>query len=215
MQVEELLASARAWIFDFDGTLVDSNAIKARAFDHCFEGLTRGREEALAYCYANPHSTRSEKFRHVYEKILRVPYAPEMERDMHRRFEDATTQQIIEAPVIPGAEEFLVKGRVGRLCGLLSSTPQEILARILECRRWDRLFDVVRGAPVKKGLWLVAFQIERGLKPEQVIYFGDQPEDADSASAAGCGFVGLRNPLLRGRGMVTWEDFTDAAQRIS
>ena len=214
MRVEDLLASARAWIFDFDGTLVDSNSIKASAFALCFEGLTRGREEALAYCYANPHVTRSEKFRHVVEKILRAPYTLEVEKDLHRRFEAATTRQIIEAPAIPGAEAFLLKGRSGRLCGILSSTPQEILAQLLEFRGWDRLFDVVQGAPVRKAGWLSAFQAERGFKPEEVLYFGDQPEDADAASEAGCGFIGLRNPLLRSRGVAYWKDFTDE-ERVS
>lgn len=209
LSVKEALDSARAWIFDFDGTLVDSNPIKRRAFEICLEDLPRGRKEALVFCFANPHITRGEKFRHVYEKILGEPYTPQVERELHRRYEEATTRQVTEAPSIPGAEAFLAAGRSKHLCGILSTTPHEILTRILEQRGWGGRFDVVRGAPVLKGPWLKSFQAERGLRPEELLYFGDQPEDAQAAKSADCLFIGLRNPLLRGRGIAFWDDFEE------
>lgn len=48
--VAELIREARALVFDFDGTLVDSNAIKRRAFERCFSEFPDRLEEIMRYC---------------------------------------------------------------------------------------------------------------------------------------------------------------------
>jgi phosphoglycolate phosphatase-like HAD superfamily hydrolase len=49
-------------VFDFDGTLVDSNPIKWQAFAQMFAEVRERRDEILAYCYGNPRIARGEKF---------------------------------------------------------------------------------------------------------------------------------------------------------
>lgn len=181
-------------VFDFDGTLVDSVGIKLRAFDRCFEKFPAQRERIRAYCHGNNHTPRWEKFRHVYEKILNLPYTPEIERELHQTFERETTRQIADAPALPGAEEFLDSVRGDYLTALLSSTPHQILLQILDGRGWAGRFDEVQGAPVNKAAWLKDLR-SKGFEPRQVLFFGDTPEDAASAAEAGCGFVNV--PELR------------------
>lgn len=194
-------------MFDFDGTLVDSNGIKRRAFESCFRDLKRRRREVIAYCVDHPHLTRTEKFGHVYEKIIGLPYSRKIEEKLRGRFEAGTTRQIVRAAAIPGAEEFLALGCRERLCGILSTTPHPILLHILRERGWEQFFRVVRGAPVQKEAWLERFRRRRRLKPSELIYFGDSPEDARAASEAGCLFIGLRDIRLRGKGLGHWNDF--------
>lgn len=183
-----LLRKVRFLVFDFDGTLVDSNEIKWRAFDRCFNSFPAHREEIRAYCRGNSHTPRWEKFRHVYERILRLPYTPEVERELHRCFERETTEQIARAPALPGVEEFLDRIRSRYRTALLSSTPHETLLEILGKRYWSDRFDEVRGAPVHKALWLKELR-DLGFPPDQVLLFGDTLEDAEAAREAGCGFV--------------------------
>ncbi len=183
------LRRARALVFDFDGTLVDSNPIKARAFARCFADLEGPREEVLAYCLSHHHTPRGEKFRHVYERILARPYTEAVARRLHEQFEAATTEAIIRAPEMPGAAVFLGARTRGRVQALLSSTPHEVLLRILEGRGWRPLFDVVQGAPVDKAAWLRVFQAERGLAGGDVVFIGDTDEDEAAAQEAGCVFI--------------------------
>lgn len=189
--VAEFLRGARALVFDFDGTLVDSNPIKQRAFELCFAGFPEQREEILAYCGGRHHTPRGEKFRHVVERILHRPYTEEVAVALHERFEAATTRQIAEAPELPGAAVFLrhVQGRY--LTALLSSTPHEILCQILAHRGWAGWFGRVQGAPVNKASWLKAFREQRGLKGDHMVFFGDTPEDARAAEEAGCTFIAV------------------------
>ena len=184
-----VVEQASALIFDFDGTLVDSNPIKRQAFRRCFEDFPNHLGQILDYCYANNHIPRWEKFRYVYEKLLKLPYTDQVESNLLRRFELETTEQIIAAPALPGAEEFLKRACITHSLGILSSTPQEILLEILRRRGWVNLFEWIQGAPVHKARWLTRFQLEQGFPGHQVLFFGDTPEDEQSAQESGCSFV--------------------------
>lgn len=187
----EWLAQARALVFDFDGTLVDSAPIKRRAFEACFAEFAERFDDILPYCVTQHHTPRDVKFRYVYEQILRRPYTPAIDAQLHARFEAASTQQIIAALALPGAEAFLRAAARRTMTVLLSTTPHDVLVRILEGRGWRELFRVVRGAPVDKAMWLEAFRASHGWAEDEVICFGDTPEDAGAAAAAGCRFVGV------------------------
>jgi phosphoglycolate phosphatase-like HAD superfamily hydrolase len=186
-----LLSGARALVFDFDGTLVDSNPIKWRAFERCFSEHAEHRGPIAAYCRTEPHTPRGDKFRHIYTAILRQPYTKEIDAMLHAQFERETTAAIIQAPEIPGAGRFLALAASRYVTALLSSTPQDTLLAIIEARGWRRWFSAVQGAPVDKAAWLMRFREERRLEGKEVILIGDMPEDARSARRAGCRFLGM------------------------
>jgi len=189
--LERLLSSAKGLVFDFDGTLVDSNPIKAQAFGSVFKEFGEQRDEILAYCNSNHHTPRDVKFRMVYEKILKLPFTSEVNQTLHRRFEGETTEQIIEAREIPGASDFLRWVQPTHWTGLLSSTPHPVMLEILERRNWFGYFRTIQGAPINKSLWLKELQEKEGWRPEEMIFFGDTQEDASAAQAAGCVFVAV------------------------
>lgn len=200
---------AKVLVFDFDGTLVDSNPIKRRAFERCFETFADKRQEILEFCCGNPHIPRGAKFRFVFEGILHRPYTAQTEAQLHQQFEAQTTQQIVEAPTIPGAERFLKAVQNTHRLFLLSSTPHEILLQILRQRSWQSHFDQIQGAPVKKADWLKALCRREGLAPQKVLFFGDTKEDADAAIQASCSFVSVRNRLRGGEHLFSIDDFEE------
>ncbi len=203
------LSQAKALVFDFDGTLVDSTGIKQRAFEACFTDVSEKKKEILDYCWGNNHVPRDVKFRHVYERILNRPYTPQMEQELHRRFASMTTRQISEAPALPGAEKLLRSLASRKTLALLSSTPQRPLLEILEGRGWRQFFQVIQGAPVDKAGWLRGFIKKRLLDPAQTLFFGDTTEDLESAKTAGCLFVGVRNPDLQSKTPYFLTDFSE------
>lgn len=208
------LAGAKALVFDFDGTLVDSNPIKWRAFERCFKGFTDQREEIRAYCQGHPHIPRGEKFRYVFEEILRLPYTPKVERSLHRCFERETTDRILSAPEISGAESFLRMAHRRYGTAVLSSTPQGVLWDIVVRRGWGSYFHQVQGAPVEKAGWLSSLKGRWGLTQQALVFFGDTPEDADAALEAGCTFVAVgRDRLAKARFQVY--DFTELCRRMA
>ncbi len=186
-----ILRQSRCLAFDLDGTLVDSNEIKWRAFEEVFKDYTDRLPEISRYCRSSNHTIRGQKFRHVCEEILGLPYTQAIDRSLHERYAGFTTQAVIDAPEIAGAECFLrrVAGRYET--AVLSSTPHEILPIILEGRHWDELFHVRQGAPVNKAAWLGDFRHKRGLALHEMVFFGDTPEDMEAGEKAGCTFIGV------------------------
>lgn len=189
-----LLQTAKALVVDFDGTLVDSNPIKLKAFEKCFVDYPEHFEKIMAYCQTNHHSHRHEKFRFVFENILKRPYKPEVEKRLLETYARETTEQVIAAKEIPGAKKFLERFVAGQLAALLSSTPHETLLTILERRDLKKYFSEIQGAPINKAEWIQQFAQTRALKPKEILFIGDSLEDFVSAQKAGVPFLAVGSP---------------------
>ena len=194
--IKTALEQAKALVFDFDGTLVDSNPIKLGAFDKCFIDYPQHFEAIMAYCKNNHPVHRHIKFRHVFEKILKMPYTPEIEKRMLDLYDLETTQKVIEAPEIPGATKFLDKFAPGREIAVLSSTPHDTLHTILEKRGLKKYFTKIQGAPVYKTDWLKQFLTEQVFKKDEVLFFGDSADDAQASENVGIPFVAVGETKL-------------------
>jgi phosphoglycolate phosphatase-like HAD superfamily hydrolase len=195
MTIEDL-QKARAVILDFDGTLVDSNEIKLKAFDACFAHFTEEWPAIKAYCYTNNHTPRWEKFRHVYEHILKRSYTPAEEKELLRIYGEATTRPVMEAPEIRGASNFL-KEVSGRLpLAVVSSTPDPILHEFLKHRGWNGYFRAIRGAPVDKAAWIQEWCASQNWRTDEVVFIGDSPEDLAAARKAQVPFVAVVNAAV-------------------
>ncbi len=206
------LRAAHALIFDFDGTLVDSNSIKRRAFDVCFSHFPEWETQIKPYCYGNNHIQRQEKFQHIYEHILKKPYTPEIAHDLHRRYEEATTLPVSRAREIPGAEAFLARMAGRYPTAVVSTPPNRILHAILQARGWTHYFVDIQGAPVNKTEWVKNYAQRKGLNVQQCLFFGDTPEDARAAYAAGCPFVAVGNDPWITTAVVSIPDYREVLE---
>ena len=195
--LRDVLQSAKGVVFDFDGTLVDSNEIKRRGFDFVFAQYPDRMEEIRAYCYGSNHTIRGEKFRYVTEQILGLEYTPELDAQFHKQYADFTTDSVVAAPEIPGAADF-VRSLAALQPTLVSSTPTPVLLEILDRRGWSDMFSVVQGAPVNKAAWLRGLQAVLRCLPPQIVFFGDTDEDERSARDSGCSFVRLASEANTG-----------------
>jgi phosphoglycolate phosphatase-like HAD superfamily hydrolase len=202
-------AAAEAIVFDFDGTLVDSNEIKWRGFETVFAEHAGRLAEISAYCRSHNHTPRDDKFRFVCERILGFAYTHDVAVRLNAAFAAATTAAIVAAPEVPGSSALVRHLANDTPLGLLSSTPHAVLEEILVRRGLRDPFHWVQGAPVDKARWLAARARALGVPACAVAFVGDTVEDREAAAAAGCVFVGVRNPALAGE---TWvEDFAALA----
>lgn len=178
----------RCVVFDFDGTLVESNQIKKQTFYDLaseFENGTRLMERIL----------RGSADRDRYWIFGEFASALSVRADAKELADSYTRicqERIARAPEIAGAKATLERLRTeGKFLFVNSATPVEPLAALVRLRQMDALFEGVYGSPAKKSENLEAIRSKHGVALDQILVVGDGESDRASAEALGCHFVAV------------------------
>lgn len=142
----------KAIIFDFDGVLAESVDIKTKAFTRLFEHEgERVVKEIVEYHIKNAGVSRFEKFGYIYKEILKKPLTDVDFQDLCNRFSQLVVDEVVNAPFVKGAKEFLENYSSIYDCYVASATPQEEMEKIVKRRQMSRYFKGIYGSPKKKG----------------------------------------------------------------
>jgi phosphoglycolate phosphatase-like HAD superfamily hydrolase len=193
MNFTDLLKKYNAFIFDFDGVIVDSLGIKAEAFGLLFEDL--GPEvmaKVRAHHLQNGGVTRYEKFKIYYSQFMGREITPQESEMLDRKYSDLVVRKVIEAEAIPGVMDVLrrIKGS-GKFCCVLSATPEAEVRHIVKERNMTEFFREVVGSPRSKKDNLGLIFERNKIVPSEAIYFGDATSDLEAAQAHGVDFIGV------------------------
>lgn len=180
-------------VLDFDGVIVESNAIKDRAFAKIFNKYPEHYEEMMAYHHARNAVVRHEKFRYFVEDVLKLPDSSDLIDKLAKRFNNFTKQAIIECPYVTGALNFLDAVYNKYPLYLVSATPQAELEEIIEARSLNKYFKQIFGAPQKKSVVINKIMSIENILPQQTLFIGDSPEDFMTADSLGIQFIGRKS----------------------
>ena len=178
---------------DFDGTLVESNNIKDRAFETIFCKWPEHTETIMRWHLTHDSIERGEKFRYFVEEVLALPGQNDLIEKLSSRFGQLTKEAIIECPYVKGAYEFLeyIRNRVSVY--LVSATPQLDLDQIIKARGLGGYFKDVYGAPVQKDESLKNIILLEKVSVDEILFVGDSPEDQQAARSLGIHFIGRKS----------------------
>ena len=183
----------RCVVFDFDGTLVDSNHIKRDAFLGIAQYYPAGREIMARIIEVPGVGTRSR----IFEKfVAELGIAPDargtMVAEMVACYTDRCFSDISRADEIVGARAVLdCLVAEGLRLFISSATPVGPLKDLVEARGLGTLIEGVFGAPESKGEHVRRIQRATGLSSSEILYVGDSDADSRAAFAAKCRFVGV------------------------
>ena len=185
-------------VFDFDGTLVDSNDIKRETFfavAHPWDSSGAVAEEVFDLW---PTADRYEKTRRIAEALISRKLLPEGSslKDWASHLADDYTIQCEKAisccPEMPGASQVLKElSATGFHLFVNSATPVEPLRKILKLRNWNHFFQGVYGAESIKADNLGQIAKTTGATPKEIVHVGDQPDDLQATEQFGCHFVAM------------------------
>jgi HAD superfamily hydrolase (TIGR01549 family) len=205
----------RAVLFDWDGTLVDSAETSYRAYRSVFAALD------IPFDRETYRRTYSPNWHRTYV-ALGLP---------RERWDEADARWLASYaeernPLLPGAEESLTRLRAaGHARGIVSSGERERVTReMAELGVAGYFSAVVCGGETENRKphpepLLVALEHMR-LRPSEVAYVGDSPEDVEMSRSAGVFAVGIpggfpnRDGLVASRPDLLAEDLAAAVAAL-
>jgi len=186
----------RCIVFDFDGTLVDSNSIKrsiayeiVRKFDGGHTILDRVYAEN---CSGDRYTIFTRFAQLVSREIAPLKESIFIGRELAKEYTRLCEHAVSVCAEIPGTSVVLSKLlRSGFLLAINSATPTATLQDIVTKRGWLGTFSEVLGAPASKAENLASIAEKFSLAKSEITMVGDRLSDLVGAQDFGCHFVGL------------------------
>ena len=181
-------------IFDFDGTLVNSNIIKSRIFHLVFPELSIEVIDALSFSITG---NRYEVIKNLDKKIH------ESERvyllaDRIELFDSIAELAVGLASEVPGVSKFLASANRENIPMFISSaTPENQMFDLIHKRGWSKYFKKILGSPSSKVSHIQYIQKKVsemiGVQQEsfEIVYIGDTRRDFDASIEANIKFTGV------------------------
>lgn len=192
----EPIKSIDALFFDFDGVIVDSTRTKKKAFETLFKDFPDEIVDAVV-TYHTLHGgiSRVEKIRHAHENIIKDPLTETQVMEWADRYSDLVVQDVIFAPWITGAKDFLDAYASKLPVFMISGTPEPELKHIVDQRNIGHYFTEILGSPVKKPEHIRRLLEKYNLTPEYCIFIGDALTDYNAALETGLHFIGIQGDV--------------------
>lgn len=185
----------RAFLFDFDGVILESSRIKTDAFSEIFAGESEEcRQRIMAYHLEQGGLSRWVKFRYIYSEILQRSLSEADFQLLGKRFQEIVFAKVLEAPLVPGTMEFLEEAHASAALYIVSGTPQDELDQILSRRSLRGYFTGVFGAPTSKLDAIKAILTQGHIAQTNALFVGDALSDYEAAQAAGIPFTARLHP---------------------
>lgn len=191
----------RIVVFDFDGTLIDSNAPKREAFFELFPDRYEHRvvvEEVLCECGEESRYVILTKIVERLEGVSEELRGARVEQ-LAERYNELVLEGAAACREMPGASDVL-----GQLSGryslyVSSGTPLDPLKTLIKKRGWMQHFKNVFGYPATKVDTLKHIFDREACEPGKTLVVGDGDSDKTAASTTGCRFfaAGHDQALIR------------------
>jgi phosphoglycolate phosphatase len=188
--------------FDFDGTLVDSAAIKRNCFYSVFPNTPECRSIVSAVLFENPEGSRYEVIPRIIEEILSKGLALRPGTTVEiaiATYADHVLAAVRGCDEMPGAGRILAALSTRCTICIASNTPESDLRKLVEARKWNELVKSVDGYPRRKADIIRERLSGFGVSPNRALVVGDGRSDEEAADANGCAFhkIAQSGDLLR------------------
>jgi len=185
-------------VFDFDGTLVDSNKIKLQTFYEVTKSHDPTGSTVTRILKQFPNKDRNGIFHAIVRELFTKDLAvdPENLGKLATQWAEAYTvsceHAIEHCREIPGASETLVWIFEQHIPIFINSrTPTVTLKQLVTLRSFHSYVTEVYGAPESKSENLRHIQNQAQAKPKEILFVGDSEDDREAALEVGCHFVGV------------------------
>ncbi|MGE3844719.1 MAG: HAD family hydrolase [Vicinamibacterales bacterium] len=184
-------------VFDFDGVLVDSNAVKRNAYYEALADIP-GSSDAIDEILDGPRLEPADRY-HTIARIVsrlgdRAGHAddrPRLTAERVDRYSSICALGLRRCAELPGASELLARLSESHPLYVNSATPEPILRATVAERGWTPYFRDILGSPTTKAANLQRIAAAEGIDIRTMLFVGDSEVDRLAAEQTGCPFVGI------------------------
>ena len=178
-----------ALFFDVDGVLIDSMALKGKAFVEVFRDTTYTEDAILKYHMSHSGVTRSQKIEQLLENLYSCkPTRVDVDHRV-KKFTEIIQDLMLSAPTVAGAADELSKWSARCPLHAVSATPRRELQQVLKHKSLSTYFKSIQGWPPEKAPIIQSLIRQHGYRADRCVLIGDSSEDFRASTQAGIGFV--------------------------
>ena len=180
-----------AVVFDCDGVLMETNAVKTRAFGQTVAEYGQGAvDKLMAYHMEHGGISRVKKFEWFFREVIKAPVTDEAVNRLCRRFSRLCRDGVLKAPMVAGARDSLEFLQDRLPLFVASGAPQKELSTVLTQKGLAPFFKGIHGTPPEKQYLLEQILRDNRLDGARVLMVGDAATDLGAAEYCGTWFYG-------------------------
>jgi phosphoglycolate phosphatase-like HAD superfamily hydrolase len=178
-------------VFDFDGTLIDSNQLKYDAFFKLFPSDDLHKRIVTEVLSGILEASRYVILSEIIKRLNIEMNEVELDNNVQvlaTKYNVIVVDGAKHCKEKSGAKEALESLSKRYKLYLNSTTPETSLKDIVKNRKWEYFFCDIFGYPNDKASIIFKIIKKEGLKPEELLVVGDGMSDMDSSKRTGCKF---------------------------
>lgn len=193
----------RQILFDFDGVIVDSMAVR----DFGFRAIVSEYDEDLVEGFIRYHRynaglSRYVKIRYFYENMLGQSVSEERVQQLAAQFSAIMREKLVDPAIkIKESCDFLEQIHQHYDLHIVSGSDEKELNYLCQQLDLDDYFVTIEGSPTPKNALVSGIMETYAYKPDEVILIGDSINDYDAAVHNSIGFYGYNNQSLSDKGL--------------
>jgi phosphoglycolate phosphatase len=179
-------------VFDFDGTLVESNHIKVETYFEITSDIPGAKQFLEHLLESKPYLNRYQVTREVAEQFYPRHDTGQISRRLAHQYTSTCNRLISTAPEVRGATSLLESLHRRNVSLFVSSaTPDSLIFGLVQDRHWARFFKRCFGSPKSKEAHLQDIYETTNCCKDQMLMIGDSLVDYSAAQSFGCRFMGI------------------------
>ncbi len=193
-----MLDNFKVILWDFDGVLMNSNAIRGQGFERVLADYPTDQVEALMKFHEmNGGLSRYVKFRYFFEEIRNEKITDEKVKELAERFSVIMKNLLFNADLLIKDSIKFVQQNAGRYqMHIVSGSDGSELNALCKFLEISQYFITIQGSPTPKNQLVEQLLTNYKYPVQQCVLIGDSINDLEAAAINKIAFAAYNNPAL-------------------
>jgi phosphoglycolate phosphatase-like HAD superfamily hydrolase len=184
--------------WDFDGVLMDSNAVRDLGFELILAEYPKDQvDQLLAFHQANGGLSRYVKFRYFFEQVRGESCIDDEILVLAERFSLIMRELLVNPKLlIEETLNFLKENQGKYIMHITSGSDQNELRYLCKSMGIEHLFESIHGSPKPKKDWVKELINTYGYRNDECVLIGDSLNDFEATQHCNIHFLAYNNVML-------------------